>query len=123
MYGPPQDKGKKALTFRASNPTATITVYTSTAVINVQGTNHTDWIESILPEIDQAIDDEFLPTTTNDEPLNSTVNDEPLNYTVNDEPLNSHANDDDDIVFSLAFPITSTPVQTPEPILHCEATT
>ena len=115
MYGPPQDKGKKGLIFRASNPTATITVYTSTAVINVQGTNHTDWIESILPEIDQAIDDEFIPTTTNDEPLNSTVN---------DEPLNSHANDDDDdIVFSLAFPITSTPVQTPEPILHCEATT
>ena len=36
------------------------------------------------------------------------------------------ANDDDitdEVVFSLAFPITSTPVQTPEPILHCEAAT
>ena len=93
-------RAKKDLYLELQTPQPLLLCTLPLLLLNVQGTNHTDWIESILPEIDQAIDDEFLPTTTNDEHLNSTVN---------DEPLNSHANDDNDIVFSLAFPITSTP--------------
>lgn len=56
MYGSPDDRGVKGLIFRSMDPSATVTLWTSTATISVQGTHHAEWVESILPEIELRMD-------------------------------------------------------------------
>ena len=89
IHGPPEDKGSKGLIFRSLIPIATVTVYVSTAIISVQGSDHVDWVKSILPQIDRRIDDD-----------NGLVDDNFSNH--------SYVESDSDSSISL-FPITSTP--------------
>lgn len=56
IHGAPVDKGTKGLMFRSSAPSATITVYTSTSTISVQGCQHSEWVDTVLPEIELKMD-------------------------------------------------------------------
>ena len=95
MYGPPLNRGKCGRIFKSSNPMATITIYTSTSVISVQGSQHKAWVESVLPEIDARIDSE------------SSLHHSSAVCESVSIPMDS---DDDELV--LPSPITSTPKPT-----------
>ena len=62
LYGPPLNKGKCGLIFKSSDPLATITAYTSTSTISVQGSQHPTWVDSMLPEVNNRIDADMHQT-------------------------------------------------------------
>ena len=99
MYGPPLNKGKCGRIFKSPDPMATITIYTTTSVISVQGSQHQAWVDSVLPEINARIDSESsLHHST-------AVNNESV-----PESVSIQMDSDDELV--LPSPITSTPKPT-----------
>ena len=72
LHGPPDNRGTKGLIFRSVIPKATITVYLTTATISVQGSQHSEWIVSLLPEIDQRMD--FPMLSANSQPASDSDN-------------------------------------------------
>ena len=95
MYGPPLNKGKCGCIFKSSDPMATITIYTTTSVISVQGSQHQAWVDSVLPEINARIDSESSLH-------HSTA--------INCESVSIQMDSDNELV--LPSPITSTPKPT-----------
>lgn len=105
ISGPPQDNGSKGLIFRDSEPAATVTVYISTGTINVQGVNHQQWIETVLPKIESRIDGDVSEQDDDDE-------DDGSEYYTEDFSTSFSSTEDPVLLESLAR--SSTPAPTPQ---------
>ena len=89
MHGPSSDRGKKGLIFKSLVPSATITVYLSTATISVQGSQHIEWVDTILPEIQDRIDFDNAPDIECDN--------ESVNFPITSTPRSSISDDDESL--------------------------